>query len=78
MTKYRTLAELGEFIDYEGGLESALRYGVYPEDVPEEIQADWKRLEYAWDEYRRIADELSSRIDKAYQEAVRNGELDVY
>lgn len=43
MAKY-SLEELVLKIDHEGGIYEALRYGISPEDVPEEIRHDWHIL----------------------------------
>lgn len=68
MPKYETVADLADKVDYEGGLESAMTYGIRASEVPEEIQADWKRLEFAWSIYKDVADPIREKLWEAYSE----------
>ncbi len=55
------LEDLAAKIEWEGGFEGALDYGIKPEDVPEEIRPLWQRavdahreLEKVWDELEKV------------------------
>lgn len=61
MAKY-SAEELVLKIDHEGGIYEALRYGIDPEDVPEEIRHDWHILVTLYRgfeaQWRLISDQL--------------------
>lgn len=56
---YDNREELAGKIDWEGGLEDALDYGIKLDDLPEddtELRTAWEPMQKAWEEFQRLAD----------------------
>ena len=52
-----TLEDLAAKIEWEGGFEAALSYGITHDEVPDEVSTQWKQ-----------AEELFHRLEKLYQD----------
>lgn len=61
MTRYESRAELAGKIDWEGGLEDALYYGIRDEDMPAgdaEMFEAWRVMQDAWKAYEHAANRV--------------------
>lgn len=60
MSNY-TYEHLYNKIDEEG-IESLLRYGISAEQVPEDLQHDWARMQMAFDTFESLADQVMDKF----------------
>lgn len=59
-----TIEGLAEKVDYEGGLASALEYGIKVDEVPEEIRPLWREAKAAYEAFADVARPLNAILDE--------------
>ena len=67
--RYACRGELAAKIDNEGGLASALYYGIRSGDMPEgdnELRREWEHLEEAFDQFAEIADYVRAMLPDSW------------
>jgi hypothetical protein len=57
------MQEVASKVDWEGGIEDVLRWGLYANEVPLELEDEWKQMQQAFWAYERIHDRVSAKLD---------------
>lgn len=51
-------------VEWEGGIYEVLQWGMRADDVPEEIEVLWQKLEQAFDVYKVFANEIWDKVEQ--------------
>jgi hypothetical protein len=57
------MREVAMKVDWEGGEEEALRWGLYSRLVPLEIEDDWKQMEQAFWAYENVRERVFKALE---------------
>jgi hypothetical protein len=55
---FESRERVADKVEWEGGLDAAVEYGLKPTDMPEgddELRIAWSKMLDAWEEYRKAA-----------------------
>lgn len=67
MSERWTAAEVSAKVDHEGGIYSALYYGITHKMVPEDIAEEWKELEAMFHDFRRKWESIQDRLPEPWE-----------
>lgn len=68
---YDSREDLFNKVDWEGGMEGSLEYGLRLEDVPphdKELLAAWTEMQAAWDVYKPLGDKVYDLLEAGTEE----------
>lgn len=64
MSKRYTPDDLLAAIDWEGGVDELIRYGIKSAAVPSEVAALWNSAEKFLDKFDEVADQITDILEK--------------
>jgi hypothetical protein len=66
VSRYKSREAVAAKIQWEGGMEEALLYGIRASDMPDAmLRAAWTRMEDAFNDYRRFAEQVEALLPDA-------------
>jgi hypothetical protein len=71
MSRYESRSDLAAKIDWEGGMSSALDYGIRMDDMPEgdyELINAWQIMEICWGTYEKAKDKVMALLPDEYED----------
>lgn len=59
-----TLLGLANKVEWEGGIEEAISYGIRAAEVPSSLYNDWREAEALLRKFQKVADRISVALDE--------------